>query len=94
VIGEAADVTQIVEKVKKLTPDLLVMGFDPYYFDSLEALKEIRHVNKEVKLIISSQFPASSPLVELIRLGARDWISESFPLHSERFIQGVRTVLE
>lgn len=90
VIGEAEDVKQTVEKFKKLTPSLVIVDYNPFEFDGIKAIEDIKAIDNNVNIIISSEFGAHSGVIEAIQLGVKDWV---FPLNSEQLILAVKRIL-
>lgn len=54
VVGEAADGVQAVDKYKELSPDLVTMDITMPEMDGIAALKEIKHINPQAKVIMCS----------------------------------------
>jgi len=87
------DIKQAVEKFKELTPDLVIMDFDPCEFDGIQAIKEIQTIDNKAKFIICSNFCAHPAVIEAIKIGVRDWVFATLPLHSEQLVEAVKRIL-
>src|SRR5690625_5269262 len=91
VVGEAADSVQAIEKYKELTPDLVTMDITMPEMDGIAALKEIRSINPESKVIMCSAMGQQAMVIDAIQAGAKDFIVK--PFQAERVIEAISKVL-
>lgn len=91
VVGEAENGLKAVEKYKDLTPDLVIMDITMPEMDGIQAVKAIKKLNSEAKIIMCSAMGQQAMVIESIQSGARDFIVK--PFQAERVIEAVRKVL-
>jgi len=78
VIGEAENGEIAVHKCKELNPDLITMDITMPVMNGVEAVKEIRKINSDVKIVMCSAMGQKSMVVEAMREGATDFIVKPF----------------
>ncbi|MFB4475901.1 response regulator, partial [Oceanobacillus caeni] len=78
VVGEAQDGAQAVEKYKELSPDLVTMDITMPEMDGITALKQIKEVNPEAKVIMCSAMGQQAMVIDAIQAGAKDFIVKPF----------------
>ena len=86
VAGEAENGAKAVEKYKELTPDLVLMDITMPEMDGLQALKEIKKLDGDAKIIM-----CSAMVIESIQNGAKDFIVK--PFQAERVLEAVKKVV-
>ncbi|GAB3067279.1 response regulator [Virgibacillus ainsalahensis] len=91
VAGEAQDGAEAVEKYKELTPDLVTMDITMPEVDGITALKQIRELNAEAKIIMCSAMGQQAMVIEAIQAGAKDFIVK--PFQSDRVIEAIQKAL-
>lgn len=91
VVGEAENGARAIEKYRELLPDLIVMDITMPEVNGIEAVREIRKINPEAKIIMCSAMGQQAMVIESIQAGARDFIVK--PFQAERVIEAVRKVL-
>jgi len=87
VVGEAADGNQAVEKYRELQPDLVTMDITMPEMDGISALKEIRQMNPNAKVIMCSAMGQQAMVIDAIQAGAKDFIVK--PFDSDRVIKAL-----
>ncbi|SDJ72230.1 response regulator [Sediminibacillus albus] len=92
VVGEAQDGAQAVEKYKELSPDLVTMDITMPEKDGIAALKEIKQLNGEAKVIMCSAMGQQAMVIDAIQAGAKDFIVK--PFQSDRVIEAIQKVLD
>ncbi|MRH42270.1 response regulator [Aquibacillus halophilus] len=92
VVGEAQDGVQAVEKFKELSPDLVTMDITMPEMDGITALKEIKKLNADAKIIMCSAMGQQAMVIDAIQAGAKDFIVK--PFQSERVIEAIQKVLD
>ena len=91
IVGEAENGARAVEKYKELIPDLVIMDITMPEVDGIQAVKEIRKINLESKIIMCSAMGQQAMVIESIQAGAKDFIVK--PFQAERVVEAVKKVL-
>lgn len=91
VAGEAENGAVAVAKWKELRPDLTTMDITMPEMDGIAALKEIRSVDPEARVVMCSAMGQQSMVIESIQAGARDFIVK--PFQADRVIEAVSKAL-
>ena len=89
--GEAENGVEAIEKYKEIEPDLVIMDITMPELDGIQAVKEIKKINSEAKIIMCSAMGQQAMVIEAIQAGAKDFIVK--PFQSERIIDAVKKVL-
>lgn len=90
-IIEASDGEQAVQFFKSENPDLIIMDITMPNKNGLEALKEIRELDSNAKIVMCSAMGQESMVVEAIRNGAKDFIVK--PFKADRVLKTVQGIL-
>ncbi|SES79382.1 response regulator [Anaerobranca gottschalkii] len=88
VVGEAANGVEAVEKYKELKPDLVTMDITMPEMDGVTALKEIKKIDPNAKVIMCSAMGQQAMVIDAIQSGAKDFIVK--PFQNDRVIEAVR----
>ncbi|KQL54623.1 chemotaxis protein CheY [Heyndrickxia shackletonii] len=91
VVGEAADGAQAVEKYKELKPDLVTMDITMPEMDGISALKEIKGIDPNAKVIMCSAMGQQAMVIDAIQAGAKDFIVK--PFQADRVIEAIQKTL-
>ncbi len=91
VVGEANDGTQAVEKFKDLRPDLITLDITMPDMDGIAALKEIKSIDPEAKVIMCSAMGQQAMVVDAIQAGAKDFIVK--PFQADRVLEAINKTL-
>ncbi|BDH60485.1 response regulator [Lysinibacillus sp. PLM2] len=91
-IYEAENGVQAVEQAKKHHPDLIFLDIVMPDKDGIEALKEIKANNTEVKVVMASSVGTSDHLKEALANGAYDFIQK--PISLETIAQLIEKVMK
>lgn len=78
VVEEGSNGQEAVELYQKHNPDLVTLDLVMPQKSGTEALKEIREINANAKVIIVSAIDQRETLMEAIRSGAHDFIVKPF----------------
>ena len=89
--GEAENGVKAVEKYKELSPDLVLMDITMPEMDGIQALKEIKKLDGNAKVIMCSAMGQQAMVVESIQAGARDFIVK--PFQEDRVIEAVKKAI-
>ncbi len=91
VVGEAENGQKAIEKYKELTPDLVVMDITMPEVDGIQAVKEIKAIDGDAKIIMCSAMGQQAMVIESIQAGAKDFIVK--PFQPDRVIEAVKKVI-
>jgi two-component system chemotaxis response regulator CheY len=91
VVGEAADGAQAVERYQELRPDLVTLDITMPEMDGIEALKRIRALDPNARVIMCSAMGQQAMVIDAIQAGAKDFIVK--PFQADRVIEAVKKVL-
>lgn len=78
VCGEAANGREAVELYKALKPDLVTLDITMPVLDGMGALKEIRAMDPNAKIVMCSAMGQKNFVMDAIRAGATDFIVKPF----------------
>jgi two-component system chemotaxis response regulator CheY len=91
VCGEANDGLQAIEKFKELRPDLITMDITMPEMDGIHALKEIKKIDPNSKVIMCSAMGQQAMVIDAIQAGAKDFIVK--PFQADRVIEAIKKTL-
>lgn len=88
---EAQDGLEAVNKYETEKPDLVIMDITMPNMDGLQALKKIREMDPNAKVVMCTAMGQESMVVEAIKSGAKDFVVK--PFNKERICETVKTIL-
>ena len=88
VVGEAEDGLKAIEKYKEVLPDLVLMDITMPELDGISAVKRIKAVDPNAKIIMCSAMGQQALVIESIQAGAKDFIVKPFQV--DRILDAVR----
>ncbi|MCD5322694.1 MULTISPECIES: response regulator [Pontibacillus] len=91
VVGEAQDGSEAVDKYKELQPDLVTMDITMPEMDGISALKEIKGLNGDAKIIMCSAMGQQAMVIDAIQAGAKDFIVK--PFQADRVLEAINKAL-
>lgn len=91
VAGEAENGKAAIEKCKELQPDVVTLDITMPEMDGIQALKGIREVAPNTKVIMCSAMGQQAMVIEAIQAGARDFIVK--PFQPDRVLEAINKVL-
>ena len=91
IVGEAENGVQAVAKFKELKPELVTMDITMPEMDGITAVKEIKKIDANAKVIMCSAMGQQAMVIEAIQCGARDFIVK--PFQPDRVLEAVRKVI-
>jgi len=91
VLGEAENGAKAIEKYKELQPNLTIMDITMSEMDGIQAVKEIKKLDSNAKIIMCSAMGQQAMVIEAIQAGAKDFIVK--PFQADRVIEAVKKVL-
>ncbi|MED3825038.1 response regulator [Priestia flexa] len=78
VVGEAETGKEAIEKFHDLQPDVITMDITMLELNGIEAVKAIKRVDPNAKIIMCSAMGQQKMVVEAIEAGAKDFIVKPF----------------
>ncbi|MFA9378393.1 MAG: response regulator [Lachnotalea sp.] len=78
VVAEAGDGAEAVEMYKQFKPDIVTMDITMPRMTGIEALKEIKKINKNAKVVMVSAMGQDTLIKEAIMNGASSFIVKPF----------------
>ena len=91
VVGEAENGMKALEKYQELKPDLVTMDITMPEMDGISAVKEIKKVDPNAKIVMCSAMGQQAMVIESIQAGAKDFIVK--PFQADRVIEAVKKVV-
>jgi two-component system chemotaxis response regulator CheY len=91
VCGEANDGAQAIEKFKEVKPDLITMDITMPEMDGIAALKEIKKLDVNAKVVMCSAMGQQAMVIDAIQAGAKDFIVK--PFQPDRVIEAIKKTL-
>ncbi|AZV42284.1 MULTISPECIES: response regulator [Peribacillus] len=91
IVGEAADGAQAVQLFQDTQPDLVTMDITMPEMDGITALKEIKKVNPQAKVIMCSAMGQQAMVIDAIQAGAKDFIVK--PFQADRVLEAINKAL-
>jgi two-component system chemotaxis response regulator CheY len=90
-LGEAENGMKAVEKYNELKPSLVIMDITMPEVDGIQAVKAIRKIDGNAKIVMCSAMGQQAMVIEAIQAGAKDFIVK--PFQADRVIEAVKKVL-
>ncbi len=78
VVAEASDGAEAIEKFKQFNPDVVTMDITMPIMTGIDALKEIRKINKNAKVVMVSAMGQETLIKDAIINGASSFIVKPF----------------
>lgn len=91
VAGEADNGLAAIERYIELKPDLVTMDITMPELDGISAVREIRKIDPQAKIIMCSAMGQQAMVIDAIQAGARDFIVK--PFQPERVLEAVNKAL-
>jgi two-component system chemotaxis response regulator CheY len=92
IVGEAENGAVAVSKYMELKPELTVMDITMPEMDGLQAVKEIRKLDPQARIIMCSAMGQQSMVIEAIQCGAKDFVVK--PFQPDRVLEAVNKALK
>lgn len=87
-VVEAANGAEAIERFKAEKPDLVLMDITMPVLDGIRALKAIRSLDENAKVIIVTALGQRSRVLEAIRAGAKDFVVK--PFQPDKLMEAVK----
>ena len=91
VVGEASNGEEAIALYQDKRPDVVLMDITMPGMDGLTALKKIRELDGQARVIICSALGQQRLIVQAIQLGARDFIVK--PFQPQRVVSALKKAL-
>ncbi|WP_097025907.1 response regulator [Clostridium peptidivorans] len=91
VIGEANNGIKAVELYKKERPDVVTMDITMPDMDGIQAVKEIKSMDPDAKIIMCSAMGQQGMVMDAIKAGAKDFIVK--PFQADRVLEAIKKVI-
>ncbi|GBD86186.1 transcriptional regulatory protein DegU [bacterium BMS3Abin03] len=92
IVGEAGDGNEAVEKTKELMPELILMDINMPNLNGIEAAKQIREFNKDVKIIILTMLDNERFIFEALTAGINGYIYKDSEI--TELVTAIKQVME
>jgi len=92
VIGEGVNGKDGVDKYKELIPDLVTMDITMPEMMGIDAVRNIKKINPNAKVVMCSAMGQQGMVVEAIQAGATDFIVK--PFQPERVLEAIKKALQ
>jgi len=92
IVAEAVDGLDAIEKYKAHKPDLITMDVTMPNMTGLEALKEIKKLDKDVKIVMVTAMGQETLIREAVISGANSFIVK--PFKEEKLVEVLSTILK
>jgi DNA-binding NarL/FixJ family response regulator len=79
-VGDAVDGLQAVEFAKSLGPDIVIMDVSMPDLNGIEATKQIRQFNPEIRIVIYTMYSDKELVIDLFRAGISAYVLKDDPL--------------
>lgn len=89
---EAENGEEAVQKFIEHRPDLVLMDITMPVMDGITALRKIREIDPNAKIVMCSAMGQKEMVLEAVQAGARDFILK--PFQNDRVIESVRKLAE
>ena len=85
IVGQAVNGRESIQKYKELNPDMVTMDIMMPGMDGIQAIKEIKSIDPNARIVICSAMGQKERVIEAIKAGARDFIFK--PFQPEQIVQ-------
>lgn len=90
VVGEAENGVEAVNKAKELQPDIIFMDLRMPELDGVEAMRQIRAENPDIKIIVLTTYDNDESIFKGIEAGAKAYLLKDAP--REELLKAIRAV--
>ncbi len=77
-VGEASDGKEVLDKMKQLNPDIVIMDIAMPHMDGFLAIEKLKKFSPKTKVIVLSMFEQKEFALRAFRLGANGYILKNF----------------
>lgn len=90
IVGEAENGKEAVEKYQDLEPDIVTMDITMPEMDGLEAIKAIKDINPDAKIVVCSAMGQQKMVIKAIETGAKDFVVK--PFKEDRVLNAINSL--
>ena len=90
VIGEAVNGLEAIEKYSSLKPDIVTMDITMPEMSGLEAVKAIKKIDSNAKILMVSAMGQEKNIFEAVKLGAKNFIVK--PFKADKVLEVIKTL--
>jgi len=91
IVGEANNGIKALELYKKENPDVVTMDITMPDMDGLQAVKEIKAIDPDAKIVMCSAMGQQTMVMDAIKAGAKDFIVK--PFQPDRVLEAINKVI-
>ncbi|RPI24401.1 MAG: DNA-binding response regulator [Chloroflexota bacterium] len=92
VVGEAADGSEVIRQVARLSPDVLLLDLEMPGMDGVEALRQLRSQSAGVQVIVFTAYDTDDRILGALQAGARGYLLKGAP--RDELFRAIRVVSE
>lgn len=92
VVAEADNGLNAIEKYKEYKPDVVLMDITMPEMNGIEAVKAIKQIDSNAKIIMCSAMGQQSMVIEAIQAGASDFVVK--PFQPDRVVDALKRILK
>lgn len=90
VVGEAKDGLEAISCFRKFDPDLVTMDITMPDMNGIEAVREIRKLNKNAKIVMATSHGQEEMVLSAIKAGASGYVLK--PIKSENLFAAIKKI--
>ncbi|HUU74897.1 MAG TPA: response regulator [Methanoregulaceae archaeon] len=91
IVGEAGDGLECIDKVKELSPEMVILDLIMPKMKGIETLKEIMKINPEIKVVMCTGDHQEFTVRDAVKYGASGYIIK--PFQKEIVLEEVQHIL-
>ena len=91
VAGEAANGVEAIERFAAVKPDVILMDITMPDMDGLEALRRIKEIDKNAKVVMCTAMGQQAMVAKAVELGAQQFIVK--PFQADRLLAAINSVM-
>ncbi|MGR3173943.1 MAG: response regulator [Candidatus Scalindua sp.] len=76
VVGDAGDGASAIEKTKRLLPDVVILDISIPKINGIEAAKQIRSIDPNIKIIVLTMYEAKELITKMIDIGVSAYLNK------------------
>lgn len=90
IAGSASNGSEVVERTVELQPDILLLDLEMPEIDGVEALRQLRSLHPEIKVLVFTAFDTDERILGAVRAGARGYLLKGAP--REEIFSAIRII--
>ena len=91
VAGEASNGVEAIERFAAVKPDVILMDITMPDMDGLEALRRIKEIDKNAKVVMCTAMGQQAMVAKAVELGAQQFIVK--PFQTDRLLAAIDSVM-